>query len=203
MHSNILRLAIVAALASCLTACAGSAKAPAAAAPAARPESGALIPLTSRSTPDGEVTAVWMGIDPGSGVGPDSPVGIWIREIHFYFGAEPTPFRYPAAFEPDSATFEIFSPDGAYVALSQGSGATFHLVAVASLRAYLQDKQTPHEEVIGARGPNDAVPYAHQPRWATDRIFEFEAVSGQLHWHVTHLVGGPTEVGPTQHVQED
>jgi hypothetical protein len=161
----------------------------------------ALVPLVSRTTPDGEVTAVWMGSDPGTGVGPDSPVGLWIREIHFHFDGG-VPLRYPIGFEPDSATFEIFSPDGAYVALSQGRDASFHIVPVASLQPYLQKSPAPHEVVTGARGPGESGVYAHEPRWATDRIFEFETVSSGSHWHVTHLVGGTTEVGPVQDVRE-
>ena len=161
----------------------------------AREAGGALIPLASRTTPDGEVTAVWMGADPGVGVGPDSPIGLWIHEIQFHFGSEPASLRYPMPYDPDSMTFEIFSPDGAYVALSQGRGVIFHIVPVASLRAYLTDPKTaPHEVVNGRRSDADPEAFAHEPRWATDRIFEFEAACGNTPWQVTHLVGGTTEI---------
>jgi hypothetical protein len=162
----------------------------------ARQAGGTLLPLASRTTPDGEVTAVWMGADPGTGVGPDSPVGLWIHEIHFHFGSDPTPLRYPAPYDPDSMTFEIFSPDGKYVALPQGRGVTFHIVSVASLRAYLTDSKTAPHEVVNGRRPSDPEAFAHEPAWATDRIFEFEAVSGATTWQVTHLVGGTTEISP-------
>ena len=162
----------------------------------ARQAGGALIPLASRTTPDGEVTATWMGADPGAGVGPDSPIGLWIHEIHFHFGSDPEPLRYPTPYDPDSMTFEIFSPDGAYVALAQGRGVLFHVVPVASLRAYLTDPKTaPHEIVNGCR-PSDPDAFAHEPRWATDRIFEFEAVGMGATRQVTHLVGGTTEITP-------
>jgi hypothetical protein len=162
----------------------------------AREAGGALIPLASRTTPDGEVTAVWMGADPGVGVGPDSPIGLWIHEIRFHFGSDDrAPMRYPAPYDPDSMTFEIFSPDGAYVALSLGRGVLFHIVPVASLRAYLTDPTTAPHEVVKGRRDGDPEAFTHEPRWGTDRIFEFEAVSGATSWHVTHLVGGPTEIG--------
>lgn len=162
----------------------------------ARQAGGALIPLASRTTPDGEVTAVWMGADPGMGVGPDSPIGLWIHEIHFYFGSDATPLSYPAPYDPDSMTFEIFSPDGAHVALSQGRGVLFHIVPVASLRAYLTDPKTAQHEVVNGRRESDPEAFAHEPRWGTDRIFELEAVSGAVSWQVTHLVGGTTEISP-------
>lgn len=162
----------------------------------ARKVGGALLPLASRTTADGAVTATWMGADPGMGVGPDSSIGLWIHEIHFYFGSDPTPLRYPAPYDPDSMTFEIFSPDGAYVALAQGRGVVFHIVPVASLRAYLTEpKSAPHEVVTGRRA-GDPQAFAHEPRWVSDSIFEFEAVSGATTWQVTHLVGGPTELTP-------
>jgi hypothetical protein len=162
----------------------------------ARLAGGALLPLASRTTPDGEVTAVWMGADPGTGVGPDSPIGLWIHEIQFHFGSDPLSLRYPAPYDPDSMTFEIFSPDGAYVALSQGRGVTFHLVPVASLRAYLTDPKTAPHEIVNGRRPSDPEAFAHEPRWGTDRIFEFEAVGGATTWQVTHLIGGSTEISP-------
>jgi len=162
----------------------------------ARLAGGALIPLASRTTPDGEVTAVWMGADPGMGVGPDSPIGLWIHEIHFHFGSDPAPLRYPAPYDPDSMTFEIFSPDGAYVALPQGRGVTYHLVPVASLRAYLADPKAAPHEIVDGRRSSDPQAFAHEPRWATARIFEFEAVSGPTTWQVTHLLGGTTEITP-------
>jgi hypothetical protein len=163
----------------------------------ARQAGGALLPLASRTTPDGAVTAVWMGADPGVGVGPDSPVGLWIHEIRFHFGAgDPAPLRYPAPYDPDSMTFEIFSPDGAYVALSQGRGVVFHIVPVASLRAYLADPKTAQHEIVTGRRDGDPEAFAHQPRWGTERIFEFEAVAGASSWQVTHLVGGTTEITP-------
>lgn len=158
---------------------------------------GALVALASRTTPDGDVTAVWMGADPGVGVGPDSPVGLWIHEIQFYFGSDATPLHYPAPYDPDSMTFEIFSPDGAYVALSQGRGVVFHLVPIASLRAYLTDPKTaPHEVVSGQRTPSGEAAFAHEPRWVSERMFEFEAVNGPETWQVTHAVGGATEITP-------
>lgn len=201
MLSNIKRGSLIIAIAAHALACASS-PAPDETTTAAQAV-GKLVPLVSRTTPDGAVTAVWMGVDPGHGVGPDSPVGLWVREIHFFFGSEQTPVRYPSVFEPDSSTFDIFSPDGASVALSQGRGATFHIVTVLALREYLRNQAaTPHEVVTGAHDPGDTAVYAHQPRWATDRIFEFEAVSGPKSWHVTHLVGGTTEVGPVQDVSE-
>jgi hypothetical protein len=164
----------------------------------AREAGGALIPLASRTTPDGEVTAVWMGADPGVGVGPDSPVGLWIHEIHFHFGADdPAPLRYAAPYDPDSMTFEIFSPDGAHVALAQGRGVTFHLVPIAALRAYLTDPRTaPHEVVNGQRTPSGEAAFAHEPRWLTERMFEFEAVCNAESWQVTHVLGGATEITP-------
>ena len=162
----------------------------------ARQAGGALIPLASRTTPDGEITAVWMGADPGVGVGPDSPIGLWIHEIQFYFGSDPTPLRYPAPYDPDSMTFEIFSPDGVHVALSQGRGVVFHIVPVASLRAYLTDPKTAPPEIVNGRRPSDPEAFAHEPRWATERIFEFEAVSSATTWQVTHLIGGSTEITP-------
>ena len=161
----------------------------------ARLAGGALVPLASRTTPDGAVTAVWMGADPGVGVGPDSPIGLWIHEIQFHFDDEPTPLRYPAPYDPDSMTFEIFSPDGAHVALSQGRGVVFHIVPVASLRAYLTDAKSAPHEVVDGRRASDPQAFAHEPRWGTDRIFEFEAVCSTGHWGVTHLVGGTTEIG--------
>ena len=162
----------------------------------ARQVGGSLIPLASRTTPDGEVTAVWMGADPGVGVGPDSPIGLWIHEIQFRFGSDPTPLRYPAPYDPDSMTFEIFSPDGAHVALSQGRGVIFHIVPVASLRAYLSDPKTAPHEIVNGRRPSDPEAFAHEPRWATARIFELEAVSSTTSWQVTHLLGGSTEITP-------
>jgi hypothetical protein len=163
----------------------------------AREAGGTLIPLASRTTSDGAVTAVWMGADPGVGVGPDSPIGLWIHAIDFHFGADdPAPLRYPAPYDPDSMTFEIFSPDGAYVALSQGRGVVFHLVPVASLRAYLTDPKTAPHEVVTGRRPTDPEAFAHEPRWATSRIFEFEAVSSTTTWQATHLIGGTTEITP-------
>jgi len=162
----------------------------------ARQTPAALIPLASRTTPGGEVTATWMGADPGVGVGPDSPIGLWVHEIHFHFGSDATPLRYPAPYDPDSMTFEIFSPDGAHVALAQGRGVIFHIVPIASLRAYLTDPKTAPHEVVTGRRPTDPEAFAHEPRWATDRIFEFEAVAGATTWQVTHLVGGSTEITP-------
>jgi hypothetical protein len=198
MNPTHFKLTLVAVLALGAVGCAG--RVPTAAtttAEEARQAGGALIALASRTTPDGEVTAVWMGADPGVGVGPDSPIGLWIHEIHFHFGSDdPAPLRYPAPYDPDSMTFEIFSPDGAYVALSQGRGVLFHIVPVASLRAYLTDPTTAPHEVVNGRREGDPEAFAHQPRWATDRIFELEAVSGETTWQVTHLIGGATEITP-------
>jgi hypothetical protein len=198
MPSSILRFALAATLAVHALACASRRAQPTTTtAEEARQAGGALIPLVSRSTADGEVTAVWMGADPGVGVGPDSPVGLWIHEIQFFFGSDAVPLRYPAPYDPDSMTFEIFSPDGAYVALSQGRGVVFHLVPIASLRAYLTDpKSAPHEVVSGQRTPSGEAAFAHEPRWVSERIFEFEAVTGSETWQVTHAVGGTTEIAP-------
>ena len=160
-----------------------------------------LVPLASRMTADGQVKAEWMGADPGPGVGPSSPAGLWIQEIHFSFRSEPEPLRYSFSFDSDCATFDIFSPDGRYVALSSTPSAPFHLIAVAALPAYLRHEPAAYDVVTGQRSPSDQALSIHAPGWTSNDTFELEAACCGARWHVKHRVGGTTETSPVQEAE--
>jgi hypothetical protein len=162
--------------------------------------------LATRSAADGSVVVTWVGKPPEVGVSPDTPVGLWINEIAFEFRSDGATLRRPFTFDNGSTTFDIFSPDGRYVALSQGHGEPFHIVAVASLRAYLEGKSTSHEIVTGHKDAKEGAVLAEEPRWTSNETFAFTAICCGTHWTVVHHIGGNTELGEAEplhpHTQE-
>ena len=161
-----------------------------------------LVAITSRSVPDGRVTVAWMGRDPGTNANPGTPVALWIKEAWFYFKRDAHPLRYRAVLpsaEPSQWTFDIFSPDGQYVALLQESG-DIHVIRTDNLRAYLLSRRAPDDTVTGRQDPDDEEVFLEELRWTSNDTLEATASCCGTYWSLKHRIGQATEFGEVQSV---
>ena len=159
-----------------------------------------LVLVTSRATADGKVVADWMGRNPGSGYNPSTPVALWLHQIWFTFadtGAR-VKYRLPTPLDPESLTFEIFSPDGAYVALLRGHGEPVDVIPTQHLRDYLRGTPGLHTTVTGGRETGDPAVLVEELRWTSSDLLEFTAACCGTYWTVKYRVGGEQELGPVE-----
>lgn len=117
----------------------------------------------------GDVTAEWLGHLPEASA-PKS------------YGTEGLRFRLPSgviSFEPQGQltfsdwSFEVFSPDCAWVLLLQDSAGPYHLVATEQLGAYLRHEGPP--AAVLQRPPQSSAAIHHQQRWLSATELEFFA----------------------------
>lgn len=117
----------------------------------------------------GDLTALWRG-KPSDG---SAPISFFVEALSFRFadGSERA-WKPVGTVAPAHVSFEIFSPDCAYVALAQDSYGPYHLVPVAGLADYLEGKRAP---LILKPPPSATAPILTEQRWLSATRFQFFA----------------------------
>lgn len=152
-------------------------------APAPRPPAGGSgqegQALKIVSTPDGRVSAHFMGTRPAVDGESPPPLEYGVESLAFTFAGDPRryPFRPTGQLHFSDWRFDIFSPGGNHVLLLQDRFGPYHVVATQRLRDYLLGKAGPDQEVAYRPSPQGFVPVHEQARWLSATEFEFVAGS--------------------------
>ena len=118
------------------------------------------------------------------------PLEYGVSVLWFTFAGDETLYVFKPTGDLDFSdwTFDIFSPNGAYVLLQQDHHGPYHVVATDRLKDYLQGNAKPNK-IFSAR---DYSPHAGHPakvhkfvRWTSDRAFEFSASCCE--WEMRYL----------------
>lgn len=160
-----------------LTACLLAAQAPTGETPAPAPAATRYVEVYTVSTPDGSVTAHFMGEKFASNL--QIPFGV--HQLEFTFAGDPERYAFRTdgviAF-PDWNT-RIFSPSGDWVVLLKGQHGPFIVVSAKKLKDYLKGSAKP-ETVLSAADfrnlPNSGNSYDyHFDQWTSYDGFLFSA----------------------------
>jgi hypothetical protein len=123
----------------------------------------------------GEVTAVFSG-SPSADLPPGSPKSFATESLAFRFGdGASVGFAPKGQLFFSDWSFDVFSPDCAYVALQVDHYGPVHVVKVAQLREYLAGKAAPTE----VQAPKQAdAPVVGQVQWVSASELDLVASAG-------------------------
>lgn len=123
------------------------------------------------------VTAHFAGMMPANNLPPESGVSaLW-----FTFEGDPADYGFSSMTKEPGDTyldfanwsFDIFSPDGAYVLLLQDTYGPYHIVRTDKLRDYLSNGRKPDFVVIKVSGANEPARVYSNGHWISARAVEF------------------------------
>lgn len=159
-----------------------------------------LDELYVTSTPDGAVTAHFLGVRPEAEPGePAAPLSFGVERLEMSFArdARRVPFRPSGKLFFSDWSFEVFSPKGTYAALPQDRFGPYHIVAIENLKAYLEGRAAPDDVVAHGTHPQSFAPVHANLRWVSDTEIEFEAQS-ETTTTLRRPIGGPSRVVGTK-----
>ena len=114
----------------------------------------------------GDVTAIWTGTKDGEG-----PLWFFADSLSFQVGdAGAVAWKPPGEVFPHNRSFDVFSPDCAWVLLATDNYGPYHLVAAGQLPAYLEGKSPP--ALVGATDGGTARVHTDQ-KWVSQSEVEF------------------------------
>ena len=160
------------------TACLLGAQAPAVEQPAPPTAAPQDVEVYTASTPDGSVTAHFMGIKFASNL--EIPFGVHRLEFTFAGDPERYPFHTDGVIAFDDWNTRIISPSGDWVVLLKGEHGPFVVVSVKKLKDYLKGSTRPEATVSAAdfrNLPNSGNAYDYRfDQWTSYDGFLFSAV---------------------------
>lgn len=134
--------------------------------------------LRTVAAADGSATAHFVGRAPAADKGePPPPLEFGVTSLWFSFAGDARrhPFVPTGALYFTDWSFELFSPDGRYVALLESHYGPIDVVATARLRAFLDGDKVPFERVTAPAAPGSTAPVIEHVRWVGPRELEFHA----------------------------
>jgi hypothetical protein len=108
----------------------------------------------------------------------DLPLRFGVQALWFTFKGDSENYGYPASGEDGELyfsdwSFDIFSPDGAYVLLLQDHYGPYYIIATDKLKDYLTRERKPDYVVTKAIGPNEPARVHHDGHWISRREVQF------------------------------
>src|SRR5579859_330498 len=99
-----------------------------------------------------------------------------VEELWFTFEGDPKQYLFRSAGQLffSDWSFDIFSPDGAYVLLLQDHYGPYHVIASNRLKKYLMGNAKPDYVLTQVVGPMEPARVHHNGRWVTTRTIQFQ-----------------------------
>lgn len=138
------------------------------------------ITIKQITSSDGQITAVWQRKASYSSrnAASDFPAEFQVESLLFLFSDSKIkhPFRPEGKLYDTDWNFNIFSPDGKFIALLQSRFGPYHIIRASNLREYLLGKRVP-DFITSWNPPKDGifVPVHKSQEWRSSEEFCFQA----------------------------